>query len=117
MQFGVGNLYPIDKTLNLIVKIVRGADSWIAHNTTQNILALTTYSFYVNWTFDKDGWYDIYFIVTDVVTGLSYTKECWWKIEDPTVIPEFSTITLLPLIITLSAAVALVLRKRRKLKH
>ncbi|MCK5408862.1 MAG: hypothetical protein KAJ30_01235, partial [Candidatus Heimdallarchaeota archaeon] len=32
MQFGVGNLFSIDKNLNLVVKIVQGADSWIAHN-------------------------------------------------------------------------------------
>ena len=116
MQFGVGNYYSIDKNLNLVVKIVKGADSWIAHDETKLVLAMTTYSFYVYWTFTEEGFYDVYFIVTDVVTGLSYTKECWWKIEKP-VVPEFSAIALIPVIIALSAAVSLALRKKRKIKN
>lgn len=117
MQFGVGNLYSIDKNLNLVVKIVQGADSWIAHNETKLVLSMTTYSFYVNWMFVNDGWYDVYFIVTDVVTGIVQVLDCWWKIEEAVIIPEFSAITLIPILGALSAAVYLALRRKRKLTH
>lgn len=117
MQFGVGNLYSIDKDLNLVVKIVQGADSWIAHNETKLVLSMTTYSFDVNWMFVNDGWYDVYFIVTDIVTGIVQTLDCWWKIEEAVIIPEFSAITLIPILGALSAAVYLALRRKRKLTH
>jgi len=117
MQFGVGNLYSIDKNLNLVVKIVQGADSWIAHNETKLVLSLTTYDFYVYWIFVNEGWYDVYFIVTDVTTGIVKIEDCWWQIVDPTVIPEFGFITLMPILGALFAAVYLAFRRRRKLTH
>ncbi len=116
MQFGVGNLFSIDKNLNLVVKIVQGADSWIAHNETKLVLSMTTYDFYVYWVFVNEGWYDVYFIVTDVTTGTVKIVDCWWKIEKP-VIPEFGVITLLPLLGALSATVYLAFRRKRKLTH
>ncbi len=116
MQFGVGNLYSIDKNLNLVVKIVQGSDSWIAYDETKLVLAMTTYDFYVYWVFANEGWYDVYFIVTDLVTGIVETVDCWWKIEEP-IIPEFSAISLLPILGALSAALYLALRRKRKLTH
>ena len=117
MQFGVGNLYPIDKTLNLVVKIVQGSDSWIAHNETKLVLAMTTYSFYVYWIFYNEGWYDVYFIVTDVTTGVEKIANCWWKIEKPIVVPEFTALSLLPILGALSAAVLLALRRKKKINQ
>ena len=117
MQFGVGNYYSVDKNLNIVVKIVKGPNEWIEYNMTMIVTSMTTHSFYVYWTPDELGWYDVYLIVTDVVTGLVYVEDCWWKIEDVVVIPEFSAITLIPIVTALSAAVYLALRKKRKLKH
>jgi len=115
MQFGVGNLYSIDKNLNLVVKIVQGSDSWIAYDETKLVLSMITFDFYVYWVFLNEGWYDVYFIVTDVVTGIVLTLDCWWKIEEPVIIPEFSAITLIPILGSLSAVVYLALRRKRKL--
>ncbi|MHA1198569.1 MAG: hypothetical protein ACTSQF_04370 [Candidatus Heimdallarchaeaceae archaeon] len=115
MQFGVGNLYSIDKTLNLVVKIVQGSDTWIAHNETKLVLSMTTYDFYVYWIFYNEGWYDVYFIVTDVTTGVVKIADCWWKIEEAVVVPEFNPIALVLILSALSAAVFLALRRRRKL--
>ncbi len=117
MQFGVGNYYSVDKNLTIVVKIVKGPNEWILYNVTMIVTAMTTHSFYVYWTPTELGWYDVYLIVTDNTTGLVYVKDCWWKIEDPVVIPEFSAMTLIPIVTALSAALYLALRKKRKLKH
>jgi hypothetical protein len=117
MQFGVGNYFSTDKNLTIVVKIVKGPNEWILYNVTLIVTAMTTHSFYVYWTPTETGWYDVYLIVTDNTTGLVYVKDCWWKIEDVVVIPEFSAIVLMPIITALSAAVYLALRKRKKLKH
>jgi hypothetical protein len=117
MQFGVGNYYSIDKNLTIVVKIVKGPNEWILYNVTMIVTAMTTHSFYVYWTPTELGWYDVYLIVTDNTTGLVYVKDCWWKIEDAVVVPEFNAMTLLPILTALSAAVYLALRKKRKLKN
>ncbi len=82
MDFNVENRFSVNKTVNILILMLRSDYEEVLINETVMIEAGMTWFQYIEYLFVEPGYYDVALLVTDHDTGRVWEFWCWWEVND-----------------------------------